>query len=635
MTASRAATLRALIETIAPADARHERVRALAVEAIDGLSPERGRRLAMFLDLLALPMRLPRGARRAALLALAESPLLDLRSGYASLARMILFFAYAESAPGDPNPTWRRIGYPGPRDDGAAYDVPLLLAQAHEGQIVDADVAIVGSGAGGGTAAAIFARAGLRVVVLEAGPAFDATTFGSRELAMRDLYLEGGLAASRDVGISILAGATLGGGTTVNWCTSLRLGDAVAREWEETSGVAGLAAELGAQYDALAVELELAPARVHNRNNAVVAGGCAVLGLHQDAMPRNAPSDCGDGCGYCGYGCSYAKKRSTARAFLPEVLAHNGAIYAGARAERIAIEGGRARAVEVTQTPPGAAPRRFSVRAPLVVCAAGSLRTPGLLARSGVALPRLGQRLFVHPVAACSATFDEPVESWLGPMQSAYSDAFSYRQGNYGAKIEVAPSHPGMAASGTPWRGAAAHAAVMDEMRNSATLIAIARDRDPGRISLDDEAAIDYRLSAFDGANLLAGLAGAVDIAFAAGARRVRTLHVRPIEIPRETWNARARDELAERLRRIGIAPLRQPLFSAHQMGTAPMGGDPSTSVVDAAGRVHGVAGLLVADASLFPQASGVNPMLTIMAMARRVALVHVASRSIAASPKL
>ena len=627
MNGRRAATLQALIETVAPADARAQRVHASVVEALQALSPERGRRLSMFLDLLALPMRLPRGARRAALLALAESPIVDLRSGYASLVRMILFFSYAESAPGDDNPVWKRIGYPGPRSDNVAYDVPLLLSQARDGETVDADVAVVGSGAGGGTAAAVFARAGLRVVVLEAGGASDAATFDGRETSMGDLYLERGLAASRDVGVSILAGGTLGGGTAINWCTSLRLDDGVAHEWESASGVAGLGAELDAHYDALAAELQLAPARAHNRNNAVVTEGCAALGIHAAAMPRNAPPDCGDGCGYCGYGCRYARKRSTARAFLPDVLAHDGAIYARARADRIVIEAGRAAGVEATQTPPDAPPRRFRVRAPLVVCAAGSLRTPGLLARSGIVAPMLGRRLFLHPVAGCSATFDEPVETWIGPMQSAYSDAWSARHGTYGAKIEVAPTHPGMAASATPWRGAADHAAVMDDLRCTATLIAIARDRDPGRISLDDEAAIDYRVSPFDGENLLAGLAGAIEIAFAAGARRVRTLHVRPIVIERERWNAAARDALRERLARIGVAPLRQPLFSAHQMGTAALGTDPSSSVADPAGRVWGTQGLLVADASLFPQASGVNPMLTIMAMARRVASLNAAPR--------
>ncbi|MFZ0031299.1 MAG: GMC family oxidoreductase, partial [Candidatus Cybelea sp.] len=104
---------------------------------------------------------------------------------------------------------------------------------------------------------------------------------------------------------------------------------------------------------------------------------------------------------------------------------------------------------------------------------------------------------------------------------------------------------------------------------------------------------------------------------------RVMTLHTRPIEIERTQWSPRCRDEFAERLRTIGVAPNRQIVFSAHQMGTAAMGARRADSVVNPAGSVWGYENLLVADASVFPQSSGVNPMLTIMAMAARIAAQH------------
>lgn len=623
MNARRTATLRAAVEAFAPPDARAARVTELAAAALDGLSPARGAKLRLFLDLLALPMRLPLGARRAALRALADAPAPDLRGGFAALKRLILFLVYAESEPGAENPTWPRLGYPGPRGDGARADVPLALSAARAGETVEADVVVIGSGAGGGTAAAAFARAGARVVVLEAGPAYDATTFDQRERSIGELYLERGLCATRDLGVSIFAGATLGGGTAVNWCTSFRLPERIAAEWETHSGIAGLAAELGPHYDALEAELGLAPLREHNRNNAAILAGCAALGLPAGAMPRNAPTDCGAGCGYCGMGCAYAKKRSTARVHLPQVVAAGGAVYAAARAERILTEGPRATAVAAAQTGSDGTPRHFTVRAKLVVCAAGTLRTPGLLARSGIAAPLLGRRLFLHPVAGCMALYDEPVEAWNGPMQSAYSDAYNYRVGNYGAKIEAAPAHPGLAALALPWEGAAAHARLMDEVRYGASLIAVTRDRDPGTLSLDDEAAIGYRVSAFDAENLLNGLVGLADIAFAGGARRVVTWHNRPLVLERAAWNGRTRADFVERVMRIGAAPCRQIFFSAHQMGTAAMGAQRESSVVDPSGRVWGYDNLLVADGALFPQSSGVNPMLTIMAMARRVALQH------------
>jgi choline dehydrogenase-like flavoprotein len=620
MNAGRRATLRQVVATFAPPGARIESVSAYAALAIDGLSPNRQAEFHQLLDLLAFPMKL-NATRAITLRSFADSRFAKLRTGFAALKRLTLFLCYAESEPSEPNPLWARIGYPGPRDDrGAPQDGFLPLSVARTSERLHADVVVIGSGAGGGVAASAFARAGNRVIVLEAGAAFDARTFTQRELAMSELYLEGGLAATDDLGIAILAGATLGGGTTVNWCTSFRLPEQIASEWEAESGIAGLARELEPHYLALDGELQLAPAGEHNANNRAILDGTSALGIHGDAMPRNASPLCGEGCGYCGYGCAYGNKRSTPQQFLPDVTANGGAIYASARAQSVVLEGSRAKGVRVIQTVAPGDERRFEISADLVVVAAGTLRTPGLLARSGVRNPLLGQRLFLHPVAGLFPEYDRPIDAWQGPMQSAYSDAYAYRSGNYGSKIEVAPTHPGLAALALPWVDRATHARALLRARYGATFIAVTRDRDPGSIDLDDEARIRYRVSPFDGENLLHGILGMIDIAFAGGAVRVSTLHNRPIVIERSAWNEARREALLAELERIGTASNRQIFFSAHQMGTAAMGTNPNASVVDPNGAVWGYDNLLVADASVFPQASGVNPMLTVMAMAARVA---------------
>jgi choline dehydrogenase-like flavoprotein len=623
LNARRRATLHRIAATFAPPDARVERVTELATRAIDGLTPRRRRELYRLFDLLWLPMKASDGTRASVLRALANSRVGKLRTGFAALKRLALFLAYAESEPGSENPTWTRIGYPGPRHDANADSPRLPLAIARHGERVRADVVVIGSGAGGGVAASAFARAGKRVVVLEAGGAYEARGLTQRELMTAELYLDAGLTSSRDLGISILAGATVGGGTTVNWCTALPLPERIAREWEAQSGIARLGAELAPHFDSVRERLNVRPAARHNANNRVILDGARALGVHAEESPRNASRECGDGCGFCGFGRAYGRKWSTAVSLLPDVAANGGAIYANTVAFRIETNGKRARAVVARQTIALDDVRSFEVEADAVVVAAGALRTPGILARSGISHPLLGKRLFLHPVAASVAEFDRPIEPWIGPMQSAHSDAFNYRSGNYGAKIEVAPAHPGLAASAVPWQSRAQHAELMERMRNVATLFALTRDRDPGCIDLDDEAYIRYRVSPHDGENLLAGLVGTFDLAFAAGATRVLTLHAKPLEVRREEWTSRYREEFLERLRSIGVGPNRQIFFSAHQMGTAAMGADANRSVVDPAGRVWGYENLLVADASVFPQSSGVNPMLTIMAMASRIAEQH------------
>lgn len=623
MKARRRATLRSIVSTFVPVDARTERVTEYAARAIDGLTPQRRAGVDQLLDLLRLPMMAGDGARSATLRFLAHAPLAELRSGFAALKRLSLFLAYAESEAGSENPTWTRIGYPGPRHDEHARPARVPLATARDGERIRAQVVVIGSGAGGGVIASSFARAGKRVVVLEAGGAYDASSFTQREMMTSELFLDAGLTSTKDLGVAILAGGTVGGGTTVNWCTCLRLDEPVAEAWAAQTGIARLGNELAAHYAALEERLAITPAADHNANNRVILDGARALGVHAAAQPRNACADCGDGCGYCGFGCIYGKKHSTAWTLLPDVALGGGAVYANATALRVQTSGARARSVVARQIVAVNDARDFTVEADAVFVCAGALRTPGILARSGIAHATLGKRLFLHPAAVGVAQFDHAIEPWRGPMQTAYSDAFNYRSGNYGAKIEVAPAHPGLAALALPWESRANHAELMDPLGNVATMLSLTRDRDPGSIDLDDEAAIHYQVSAFDGENMLAGLVGVFDLAFAAGAIRAHTLHAKPLEVLRAQWTTRYRAAFADRLKRIGVAPNRQILFSAHQMGTAAIGADSARCVVDPAGRVWGYENLLVADASIFPQSSGVNPMLTIMAMASRIAVQH------------
>ncbi|MDB5029018.1 MAG: hypothetical protein JWO66_2707, partial [Candidatus Eremiobacteraeota bacterium] len=385
--------------------------------------------------------------------------------------------------------------------------------------------------------------------------------------------------------------------------------------------------------DAVEARLGVTVAKTHNRNNAVILDGADRLGWQSRAIPRNAECD-GDGCGYCLFGCAYGTKRSTAATYLRDAVDAGARVYARMRVERVRIEGGRVRGVEAAENDadPGAA-RTFAVDAPLVVVAAGSLRTPGILARSGVGSAHLGRHLHLHPTSALSAQFDHPIEPWHGAMQSALCDRFADASGDgFGAVIEAAPAHPGLMALALPWSGRDAHARTIDTARYRATLISLTRDRGEGSVGLDERADVGYRIASDDARNLADGLAGAARIAFAAGARSISTLHAEPLQLTDEEATPAGLDAFAAELRRRAETRAPLALFSAHQMGTARMGASAAEGVVDPEGRVYGVEGLVVADASVFPSASGVNPMLTIMALAHR-AVAAVIARRAASSP--
>jgi choline dehydrogenase-like flavoprotein len=529
------------------------------------------------------------------------------------------FVAYAAVDANGRNAAWPAIGYPGPRVDRPAPDEPLLLLKPST-DVLESDVAIVGSGAGGGVAAALFARAGRRVVVLEAGPAADSASLTQLEAdAFASLYLDSALTSTEDLGVAILAGSCVGGGTTVNWCTSLRISEKVAEQWSAAAGGIDFGSSLAKHYDAVASRLDVQTTSEHNANNSVLLRGCRALGWHAAESPRNA-SGCGDGCGYCGFGCVYHHKRSTSATYLRDSVASGAWIVSAATVTRVRIEGGRATGVEA-QLSDG---RPLRVNAPTVVVAAGSLRTPGILRRSGIGSSHLGRHLRLHPTTAVFAEFEEPIETWRGPMQTIVSNQFGDLDDGYGAKLEAVPAHPGLSALALPWRSQAQHFATMQRARYAAGLIVLTRDRGEGTVSADGKADIHYTLGAYDARHMLTALAGLAEISFAAGARSLLTLHTDPLELTRDRASKANLQAFARELRSRGAAPNRLGVFSAHQMGTCRMHRDSRQGVVDERGAVHGVDGLIVADASVFPLASGVNPMLTIMALAHRSVSSHV-----------
>ena len=565
--------------------------------------------------------------RERALLAMATSSVPLARKGFQAVKRLASFLFYSLMDERRSNPTWRGIGYAA-TPNTPARNAALTLTPIDAPIQLEADACIVGSGAGGGVVAAELARAGMRVIVLEQGPGDQAPQFDQREVSgMQRLYLDRATTSSRDLGVAILAGASIGGGTTVNWQTSLRLPDPIRREWASAAGLSMLADErLAGAMDAVCDRMGVGTAESDiNANNEALKRGCASLGWRWTRLPRNAKGCDPTQCGSCVFGCRHGGKQGTAITFLADAQrAGNVTIVPNCRVTRVMHDRGRVNGVRaVARDADSSMGTEFQVvvRSPTVVVAAGSIETPALLLRSGVRHPALGRNLYLHPTSAVAGVYPDTIRTWEGPPQTVMSDEHAALDGNYGVRLEVAPAHPGLLALALPWHGARAHRAHMQRAARVAATIVLTRDSSSGRVRIRREgrAAIEYRPGPRELSHLRAGIEAAVRAHVAAGAEEVITLHSRQHTLDVRGATASTIDDFCQRVASSPLDRNWSTLFSAHQMGTCRMGADAQSAVCDQRGAVRGIAGLYVADASLFPASSGVNPMITIMALAKLV----------------
>ena len=492
---------------------------------------------------------------------------------------------------------------------------------------LDTDVAIVGSGAGGGIAAEMFANAGLAVVLIEEGPLATSSQFRMREAdAYPQLYQESAARKTRDKAINILQGRCVGGGTTVNWTSSFRTPPATLQHWRRAFGIEGFGVDdLAPYFERVERQLSITPWEVPpNANNAALARGAAALGIRSAPIRRNV-----DGCwnlGYCGVGCPINAKRSMLVTSIPAALERGATLVTRARALAFAIERDRVASLSCAAMDVAgvnATSRRITVRARAFVSSAGAIGTPALLLRSRAPDPHgvIGKRTFLHPTVVSAALMPERVDGFAGAPQSIYVDHFldGPADGPMGFKLEAPPIHPILAAITLPRHGAA-HARWMREFAHMQVVIALLRDgfhpESPGgTVSLRDDGTplLDYPLSPYVWDGVRRALRVMAQIQFAAGAKRVM-----PIHGDGETFA----DEAAARaaIERFELAPLVTPVVSAHVMGGCPLGPDATRAAVDPTGRFHHLANLYVLDGSLFPTSIGANPQLSIYGIVARLA---------------
>ena len=508
----------------------------------------------------------------------------------------------------------------------------ILVSNEIQGGNVDCDVCVIGSGAGGSVLAHELVARGLRVLMLEEGGYHTRREFDLTEAtAFSKLYQELGNRTTDDLSITILQGRSVGGGTTVNWCSSFRTPRRILDHWRDVHGVEGLSEEvLRPHWEAIEKRLHIAewPEERINRNNRILWDGCAKLGYSRGLIPRNV-NNCAD-LGYCGMGCPIDAKQSMLATLIPDAVEKGLTVYANCSAKRLRLEGRKVAAVEVEVLDPESrrpSGKLLTVRTKVTAVSCGALNSPALLLRSGLtAKGRVGKRTFLHPVVITAADFDEPVEAFSGAPQSVHTHHFIERgPGKMGFFIEVPPIHPMLGAITVSGFG-------MDYQRWIARLphinacIALIVDgllpgEEGGAVGLrgegDRRLKISYPLGQAHWEAFRAACKEMARIQFAAGARTVLSLHSPPVLM-------RSVQELAK-LDSAPWEPLRVRVVTAHQMGGCAMGKDATNSVVDSRLRYHELDNLFVVDGSVFPTSLGVNPQESIFGIARWAAQ-HVAS---------
>jgi choline dehydrogenase-like flavoprotein len=551
-----------------------------------------------------------------------------LRKAFQSIKRLSAFLHYG-SSDDDGNPTWKALGYPGPLESdsdriepGPLPNIRPLTPQMD--MTLDCDVVVVGSGAGGGLIAGMLAEAGHQVLVVEKGPFVSGKGWNQRETEMiRKTYDQQGAFVTKDGGVTIFAGSCLGGGTSINWTGSFPTPDYVLDEWANEHGFTAAnspeyAAALQAAMDSISANTDNSP---HNPQNQALWRGSEALGQKIGVIHRNVEgckeADNGRACGFCGMGCRRGNKRGTLRTWLQRAADKEAQFLVDTTVTRVLKQGDQATGIEAVTRNAVGKPITITVRAKRVVVAAGSVQTPALLMRSGLSHPQLGRNLFFHPTVGVTGIYDEVMEPWYGVMMSAVNKEGIRTNGNFGYWIETPPLHTGVAALASPWISARQHKEDLLRAPHMASFIVLTRDKFGGRVTVDKQgqARVDYQVHAEDRSVMLQGMKAAWELHRAAGAREVVFPHSSHKTIDASVSEAEA-NRFISGMPGWGWSANQFNLFTAHQMGTCAMGGNPNRHPVDPSGAWRGMKGLYIADGSLMPTCAGINPMVSIMGLA-------------------
>ena len=474
----------------------------------------------------------------------------------------------------------------------------------------EVDVAVIGSGAGGGVAAGIISSSGRKVAIFEKSKELiESKSSVSEGEAYSELYESSGLAQARGSGALLLAGSTLGGGTTINWTTSFEPPKKVREQWDKIAKIENIFTSDEFSYS---IQEVLSRINVNNNSNVIplkekkLKEGLESLNISTKSMARNVKGCDGNDCGFCGFGCIKESKQSTKNTWIEDAKNNGSDIYTDVLVDSLNITKGRATSINIFRNN-----RKETVEVNDIILSSGALNTPNILRKSGYRNRHLGNNLKLHPVSGVIAEFNEVQNPWLGSMQGIYSDDFLYRRDNYGYIIEGLPLHPGLFIPFFSSVFSLDRYEFFNSYPNWTGAIVLTSDSGGGKVRYNNKGPVwHYKLNRFDNENLLHGLRNICRAYEAAGAKKIAIS-----SSPNLLWSRDSNisfNSFIEEINNISYKPYNLGIGSAHQMGSARIGVDKETGVCDENGKVHGLENVYIMDSSTFPRCSGVNPMISI-----------------------
>ena len=529
---------------------------------------------------------------------------------------------------------------------GKGFDYEFLQVSPGAGpEILETDVVIVGSGCGGAVCAKNLAQAGHRVIVVEKGYHWGPEYLPMSEKdGMIHLFANEGVDSSDDNSIVIVSGRSWGGGGTINWSASLQTQAFVRKEWADAGLPFFTSSEFQDSLDRVCHRMGVSVEHVeHNKNNRILAEGARKLGYSQKAVPQNTGGN-KHYCGYCTLGCGAAEKQGPVVSFLPDAQKAGAQFIEGLQVEKVVFEtiNGNKTAVGVKGSWKSRdsfggvngldrTTREVVIKAKRVIVSAGTLESPLLLLRSGLENPQIGRNLYLHPTTPIYATFpdQEPIKPWEGAILTNLVDEFQNLDGNHhGVKLECTAMLPSWVLPNQPWRSGLDLKLRASKFPYMTGQFPIVREKVPGRVypdPTDGRCRIAYTPTAMDAKHALTGIMALAKIFYLEGAQEIflGTADMPTFTRPKvdaaadngEGINDPAFQAWLMEVQKTGLTLPKTKWGSAHQMGTCRMSATERAGVVDPRGKVWSTEGLYVSDASVFPSASGVNPMVTNMAI--------------------